>query len=124
MVLDTIGCDSMSWRIALSYWAKSRNHRTTRGTIMRMSRRHLATSMLTAIGGGALARVARAQPTANPPAYLQQLYAQAKAAGQTQVIVYAASSADNVPLYQEFQKQFSTITVKGIDLFGPPLEAR
>jgi iron(III) transport system substrate-binding protein len=98
--------------------------KTTGGTIMRMSRRHLATSMLAAIGGGATARAARAQQAVNAPAYLQQLYAQAKEAGQTQVIVYAASSSDNVPLYKEFQTQFPAITVKGIDLFGPPLEAR
>jgi iron(III) transport system substrate-binding protein len=77
--------------------------------------------MLAAVGGGSVGPRAWGQ---NADAYLQHLYAAAKMAGQTEITVYAASSADNVPLYQEFQKQFPTITVKGTDLFGPPLEAR
>jgi iron(III) transport system substrate-binding protein len=90
---------------------------------MRLTRRQLAATMLTAMGGSFAGRARAQQQTAGDP-YLQQLYAKAKAAGQTEVIVYAASFADNVPLYHEFQKQFPTITVKGTDLFGPPLEAR
>ena len=89
--------------------------------MMHITRRHFAAGTLAAVVGGSLASRARAQ---DADAYLQQLYAAAKAAGQTQITVYAASFADNVPLYQEFQKQFPTISVKGTDLFGPPLEAR
>ena len=59
-----------------------------------------------------------------PDAYLQDLYAKAKAAGQTEITVYAASSADNRPVYDAFQKLFPTITVKSIDIFGPPLQSR
>lgn len=60
----------------------------------------------------------------SPDAYLQDLYTKAKAAGQTEIMVYAASSADNRPVYDAFQKLFPTITVKSIDIFGPPLQSR
>jgi iron(III) transport system substrate-binding protein len=55
---------------------------------------------------------------------LQGLYQKAQAAGQKEILVYASSAADNIPLYEEFQKRFPGITVKAIDLFGPPLQSR
>jgi iron(III) transport system substrate-binding protein len=57
-------------------------------------------------------------------AYLLDLYKKAQAAGQKEIFVYASSAADNIPLYEEFQKRFPGITVKAVDLFGPPLQSR
>ncbi|MFI4981702.1 MAG: ABC transporter substrate-binding protein [Nevskiales bacterium] len=73
------------------------------------------------IGGYALAAPVQAQDST---AYLQGLYDKAKAAGQTEIVVYAASFADNIPLYEAFHARYPTITVKGIDIFGPPLQSR
>jgi iron(III) transport system substrate-binding protein len=79
-------------------------------------------------GAAAVAAVAFATSVhaqdAQTNAYLQGLYQKAQAAKQTEILVYASSAADNIPLYQEFQKQFPGITVKAIDLFGPPLQSR
>jgi iron(III) transport system substrate-binding protein len=89
--------------------------------------RCFGTAALAAVAGLAFAASVQAQAPASQAetaAYLQRLYQQAQAAGQKEVIVYAASSADNIPLYEEFQKRFPGITVKAIDLFGPPLQSR
>jgi iron(III) transport system substrate-binding protein len=74
----------------------------------------------------AFAASAQAQPAsdAQTAAYLQGLYQKAQAAGQKEIFVYASSYDDNIPLYEEFHKQFPTITVKGISIFGPPLQSR
>lgn len=79
-------------------------------------------SALALTGSAGISLAARAQGDSD--AYLQSLYKQAHAAGQKEVMVYASSSPDNLPLYNAFSKKFPGISVRAIDIFGPPLEAR
>jgi iron(III) transport system substrate-binding protein len=88
---------------------------------MRKSRRWTIAAVASLVGVFAVDCFAIAQ---SADAYLQDLYAKAKTAGQTEITIYAASSADNRPVYDAFQKLFPTITVKSIDIFGPPLQSR
>ena len=90
---------------------------------MMITRRQMTGSTLALLGGAALGAPARAQ-SGDQEAYLQGLYHAAQAAGQKEVLLYASSSADNLPLYQVFSKKFPGISVKSTDMFGPPLEAR
>ena len=89
---------------------------------MLISRRSVAKAAVATIGALAFGPRASAQPVATD--YLQGLYKAAQAAGQKDILIYASSSADNLPVYTAFQKEFPGITVKSVDLFGPPLEAR
>ena len=56
-------------------------------------------------------------------AYLQKLYAAAKAKGQTEVTMYSNNSQQFGEIFGSFEKKFG-IKVKATDMFGPPLVAR
>jgi iron(III) transport system substrate-binding protein len=56
-------------------------------------------------------------------AYLQKLYADAKAKGQTEVTMYSNNSKQFGEIFASFEKKFG-IKVKVTDMFGPPLVAR
>ncbi len=57
-------------------------------------------------------------------AALQSLYNKAVAAGQTSVVIYGPSAGSDQALYTAFQKEFPKITVTGVPVVGPPMDAK
>lgn len=81
-------------------------------------------------GNGASASAGGSQSASGSPDYgsfassIKSLYAAAKQAGETQVVIYGATVESNKPIYDEFTKQFPGITVGGQQAFGPQLVSR
>ncbi|MGH3277541.1 MAG: ABC transporter substrate-binding protein [Trebonia sp.] len=57
-------------------------------------------------------------------AALQDLYNKAVAAGQTSVVIYGPAAGSDQKLYAAFQKDFPKITVSGVPVVGPPMDAK
>jgi iron(III) transport system substrate-binding protein len=55
---------------------------------------------------------------------LQALYNQAVAAGQTSVVIYGPSSGSDQKEYAAFKADFPKITVSGVPVVGPPMDAK
>jgi iron(III) transport system substrate-binding protein len=55
---------------------------------------------------------------------LQALYSKAVAAGQTSVVIYGPSSGTDQKEYAAFQADFPKITVSGVPVVGPPMDAK
>ena len=82
----------------------------------------LKSAMLALFACAALVVQAQAQ-SFDHEAYLQKLYAEAKAKGQTQVTMYSNNSMNFKEIFAAFEKKFG-IKVTVTDMFGPPLVAR
>jgi iron(III) transport system substrate-binding protein len=57
-------------------------------------------------------------------AALQALYNKAVAAGQTSVVIYGPSSGTDQQEYTAFKADFPKITVTGVPVVGPPMDAK
>jgi iron(III) transport system substrate-binding protein len=57
-------------------------------------------------------------------AALQALYSKAVAAGQTSVVIYGPSSGTDQQEYAAFKAAFPKITVSGVPVVGPPMDAK
>jgi iron(III) transport system substrate-binding protein len=57
-------------------------------------------------------------------AALQALYNKAVAAGQTSVVIYGPSSGTDQQEYAAFKAAFPKITVSGVPVVGPPMDAK
>lgn len=57
-------------------------------------------------------------------AALQDLYNKAVASGQTSVVIYGPAAGSDQKLYAAFQKDFPKITVSGVPVVGPPMDAK
>jgi iron(III) transport system substrate-binding protein len=57
-------------------------------------------------------------------AALEALYNQAVAAGQTSVVLYGPSTGSDQTLYKAFDADFPKITVSGVPVVGPPMDAK
>jgi iron(III) transport system substrate-binding protein len=62
--------------------------------------------------------------SATESTYLGGLYQQAKAAGNTSVVVYVAYPPAVQPVFNAFEKDYPGITVKPVAIAGPPMQAR
>jgi iron(III) transport system substrate-binding protein len=77
---------------------------------------------LTAVAFAAAFGTAQAQ-SFDHEAYLNKLWEDAKAKGQTEVTMYSNNSLPFKELFATFEKKYG-IAVKATDMFGPPLVAR
>jgi iron(III) transport system substrate-binding protein len=57
-------------------------------------------------------------------AALKALYNKAVAAGQTSVVIYGPSSGTDMQEYAAFKSDFPKITVTGVPVVGPPMDAK
>ena len=55
---------------------------------------------------------------------LESLYNQAVAAGQTSVVLYGPSTGSDQTMYKAFDADFPKITVSGVPVVGPPMDAK
>jgi iron(III) transport system substrate-binding protein len=79
-----------------------------------------------ASGSGASSAASTASPAGlgSQAAALQALYGKAVAAGQTSVVIYGPSTGTDQKEYAAFQKDFPKITVSGVPVVGPPMDAK
>ena len=80
-----------------------------------------ASGSAAASSGGSGSAAAGLGPQA---AALQSLYNKAVAAGQTSVVIYGPSAGSDQKVYAAFQKDFPKITVTGVPVVGPPMDAK
>lgn len=57
-------------------------------------------------------------------AYLKSLYDKAIASGESTLVIYNPFTAPNKVVYEEFEKQFPGIRIRGVEMFGPQLISR
>jgi iron(III) transport system substrate-binding protein len=75
-------------------------------------------------GSGGSASTAAPADLGPQSAALEALYNKAVAAGQTSVVIYGPSSGTDQQEYAAFKAAFPKITVSGVPVVGPPMDAK
>jgi iron(III) transport system substrate-binding protein len=83
-----------------------------------------STSAPAASTGASPAASAAATGLGPQSAALEALYNKAVTAGQTSVVLYGPSTGSDQTLYKAFQADFPKITVSGVPVVGPPMDAK
>jgi iron(III) transport system substrate-binding protein len=84
-----------------------------------------SSSVATATTGATSAASTSAPGDLGPKkAALETLYNRAVAAGQTSVVLYGPSTGSDQTMYKAFAADFPKITVSGVPVVGPPMDAK
>jgi iron(III) transport system substrate-binding protein len=83
-----------------------------------------SSSRSTSAQGTAAAATGSSADLGPQAAALQALYSKAVAAGQTSVVIYGPSSGTDQQEYAAFKAAFPKITVSGVPVVGPPMDAK